>query len=814
MIAKIAVEAAIFAIDRPYSYRIPPSFSVFPGQRVVVPFGRGNKRSEGIVLSVEEGDEAALKPIEQCLDTEAFLTSDMLRIAAFMRSRYFCTYYDAAHAILPAGLWFTAKERYTVCAPEADFIALSSEKPELLLLWQLLSERGGSVSRMEILQGLSSEKNPEQLLRFAAERGLVSDCCDYNRKTNEKTESIVSLAVSAEDALSYAESHGRSAAVQAEVLRLLCSVGKASGKDLRYFTGATAATFRRLQNLGLITLSDQKVLRSPVPKSVPKADPIRLSEEQQTVFNALCRELTHPTKPVLLHGVTGSGKTSVYIRLIEQCLSHGKSVMLLVPEIALTPQLMNKMLAFFGERVAILHSELKITERFDEWNRVRLGKASVVVGTRSAVFAPMRELGLIILDEEQEHSYKSENSPRYHAREIAIFRGSREKALVLFGSATPSLECRYHAQQGEYLYLTLKQRFNRHQLPTVEFADMRTELKAGNSGCISELLAARLSDCLEAGHQAILFLNRRGNSHNLVCVECGDAPGCPRCSVKLTYHSANHKLMCHYCGYFEQANEVCPTCGGHLKLVGAGTQRVENELKEQFPQASVLRMDADTVSVINTHEVILKKFAERKADILIGTQMVAKGLDFENVTLVGVMDADQSLYVNQFRAAETTFSMLTQVIGRAGRGSSVGRAVIQTMTPEHSVLRLAAGQDYEGFFAGELALRKEHSLPPFSDHIRITVTGMLESAVITGATLMRSWLAQMLRRDHSGVEVTLLGPVAAPVCKINQVYHYCISLYGALEKPVRESVAHLLRCFAKEKTCAGVHAFADWNPYE
>lgn len=816
MIAKIAVSAAVFSIDKPYSYQIPAHLSLLPGQRVTVPFGRGNRKCEGVVLSVEEGLGEDLKAVENLLDETPLLSESMLRLAAFMRKRYFCTFYDAIKAMLPAGLWFSVKDTYTLVQSADTAAEAAKRNPTAVSVIFAIAENGGSASHDVLRKIFTQESLLQDALRYLLKKGFVTSETDFLRKADDKTETMVTLACDSEEAMEYARRKGKSALVQAEVLRLMCSVGQACAKEVMYFTGASMQTLRRLETLGYLSLSKREVLRRVEQKIAAQAAPICLTQEQQAVFDGLCTQMTQAQmKPALLYGVTGSGKTSVYIKLIEQCLNEGKGAMLLVPEIALTPQLMGLMTAYFGNDVAVLHSSLRMGERYDEFKRIRTGKARLVVGTRSAVFAPVQNLGLIILDEEQEHTYKSENSPRYHAREIAIWRGTHEKALVLLGSATPSVESMYHAQNGDYMLYTLSHRYNGKALPPVEIADMRQELKDGNSGIISKKLLGRLQECVEQGRQAILFLNRRGSSRFLVCVDCGAVPQCPRCSVSLTYHSANRRLMCHYCGHSQPYSDICPDCGGHLKTVGAGTQRVEEELKALLPDVAVLRMDADTVTAVNNHSVILQKFKEERIPILLGTQMVAKGLDFENVTLVGVLDADQSLYLDQFRAHETAFSMVTQVVGRAGRGQAEGCALIQTMTPEHRVIQLAAQQDYNGFYEMESAMRQSRGVPPYGDMIQIHFSGNSDKAVPAGAMLFRQWLEKSLRYpQYQDIDVTLLGPVPAPVAKINHCYYYRLTLCSQNGVKVRELVAHLMREFAKNKSTNGVSVFADGNPYE
>jgi len=517
----------------------------------------------------------------------------------------------------------------------------------------------------------------------------------------------------------------------------------------------------------------------------------------------------------LLYGVTGSGKTSVYIKLIQSCLDSGKSAMLLVPEIALTPQLLGLLAAYFGQSVAVLHSSLAATERYDQWKRVRSGDAKVVVGTRSAVFAPCKDPGLIILDEEQEHSYKSENSPRYSAKEVAIWRGAREKALVLFGSATPSIETMYHAKRGDYTLYTLTQRYNGKELPNVRIVDMREQVKEGNDYSFSFELLDAIRETTAAGKQTVLFLNRRGSSRALVCVDCREAPECPRCSARLTYHSANERIMCHYCGFSQPAPRRCPRCDGPLKRVGVGTQKAQEELRSLIPEIEIDRMDADTVSAANTHEKILDHFKNEHIPVLIGTQMVAKGLNLPNVTLVGVLDADLSLYTDSFRAAETTFNMLTQVVGRAGRGDSAGQAIIQTMVPEHKVLTLAAKQDYEGFYELETQLRRIQGMPPYGDLAQITVIGEEEARVMRGAVKFRdSLIACLGQKEYKDEQCTVLGPAPCPVPKINYNFRYRLTLRCRMTKPLRALLGHLLRQFAKDPQNRGISAFADVNGYD
>ena len=812
MIGKIAVSAANFAIDKPYSYWIPQDMALAPGQRVMVPFGRANRRTEGIVLTVEPGSEDKLKPVESCLDDGPILTETQLRLAAFLRERYFCTFFDAIRVMLPAGLWF--RTRLTVSLTEdRSWKDKTIRKEGAAELLELLENLGGTAQEEALRNLISDEDTLREVLSYLRQKKWITCQTDFLRKTQDKSEKIATLAQSPEETMAYAASRPKSAAMQRQVLELLCSVGSAAVKDVCYFTGASAPTVNRLEKLGYLTLSHRPVLRCREIRPAKLSGPLVLNEEQQACFEGLASQMAQKEPGVaLLYGVTGSGKTSVYIRLIQTCLEKGKSAMLLVPEIALTPQLLGILAAYFGTQVAVLHSSLSAAERYDQWKRVKSGDARVVVGTRSAVFAPCTP-ALLILDEEQEHSYKSESAPRYDAKEVAIWRGAKEKALVVLGSATPSIESMYRAKTGLYRLYTLHQRYNGRPLPEVEIVDMREELKLGNDTSLSIPLRQRILETRQAGKQTILLLNRRGNSRALVCIDCRQTPECPRCSVHLTYHSANSRLMCHYCGFSMAAPDRCPACGGPLKTIGTGTQKVQQELTALFPDMETSRMDADTVSAVNTHEKILEHFQKENVPVLLGTQMVAKGLNLPNVTLVGVLDGDLSLYSGGFRAGETTFNMLTQVVGRAGRGDSAGRAVIQTLQPEHQVIGLAAKQDYDGFYDLEIRLRQAQAAPPFGDFALVTFSGQEEGQVLRGAAVFRDSLNAWLRQVPEE-KCSVLGPAPCVVPKVNYNYRYQLTLRCHMTRPLRQLLAALLRKFSQDKANRGVNAYIDVNGYD
>ncbi len=815
MIAKIAVSAANFAIDKPYSYTVPEGLHLTAGMRVMVPFGRGNRPSEGVVLSLEEGDESKLKAVSQRLDPESLLSDTMLRLAAFIRERYFCTFYDAIRAMLPAGLWFQTRDSYSL-TDDRSWQEKTLRNPHAAAILAFLQEMGGAVEESRLRELAGSEEALEQALSYLLRKKWITGSRSFRQRTRDKQEAVATLAVDAGDALAFAASRPKSALMQKNVLQLLCSIGSASVKEICYFTGAKPGTLKRLEELGYVTLSQREVLRCQDVVPAKLEGELVLNPDQQAVYEGLDDQMAQSQPGVaLLHGVTGSGKTAVYVKLIQKILEQGKTAVLLVPEIALTPQLLGLMAAYFGQQVAVLHSSLAAAERYDQWKRVKAGAARVVVGTRSAVFAPCPNLGLVILDEEQEHSYKSENSPRYAAKEVAIWRGARENALVLLGSATPSVETMYHARRGDYSLYTLTQRYNGGRLPKVEIVDMRREVKSGNDLSFSAELQLAMGETAAAGKQTVLFLNRRGNSRALVCVDCGDSPECPRCSARLTYHSANERLMCHYCGHSQSAVSRCPSCSGPMKRVGVGTQKAQQELHRLRPDLTVDRMDADTVSAVNTHEKILEHFQKEKVNVLLGTQMVAKGLNLPDVTLVGVLDADLSLYTDSYRAPETTFNMLTQVVGRAGRGDTPGKAIIQTMAPNHPIIHLAARQDYDGFYQLELPMRQMQLLPPFGDLVTVTFTGQEEAAVLRGAVKFRDTLRQwLLQAGVPEQSCTVLGPAPCPVAKINYNFRYRLTLRCRMDRPLRQLLAQLLRLFLTDRENRGISAFADINGYD
>lgn len=814
-IAKIALEAAPFAVDLPYSYGVPPALAetLAPGMRVLVPFGQGNRTCEGLVLSVEEGEESGLKKVQTLLDQQPVLSRAGIQLALWMRERFFCTVYAAAMTMLPTGLWYTLREGYAL-APGTDREQVDRETQNAPLRRQvmdLIYAAGGSAT-LEQVKDLPGMKNPKGVLSELVKAGFLIRQSQARRKVGDKTEKIAVLAMEPAQAMAVVQENRRMGPVQREVTHLLCSLGRASVKELCYFTGASRAVVKGLEKKGILTLEEEAVASAPLPQTGEILPLSTLNPQQEEAFQGL-RQLLESGTPqaALLYGVTGSGKTQVYLHLIQQTLAQGRGAIVMVPEIALTPSLLTLFLSHFGQKVAVLHSCLSVRERYEQWKRVKQGQAPLVIGTRSAVFAPLEDPGLIILDEEQESSYQSESLVRYHARDVAKFRCAQHKGLLLLGSATPAVESRYAAETGQYHLFRLAERYNQRDLPPVHIADMKEELRQGNNSGLSQTLCRELEENFCRGEQSILFLNRRGNSRMVLCSQCGEAPSCPRCSVHLTYHSANGRLMCHYCGHSEPLPQRCPQCGERLQFVGMGTQKIQEVLRERYPEVEVMRMDADTITAAQPHEVLLERFRRKKIPILLGTQMVAKGLDFDNVTLVGVIDGDLSLYADNYRAGERTFSLLTQVVGRAGRGEKPGRAVIQTWSPDNDIISLAARQDYDTFCQRETALRRMLGFPPFTDLFRLTVSGPEESQVLRCCAVLRRSLQPWAQ---GGEDREVLGPAPAGILKVNNRYRYRILIKCRNSKENRAMLAQLMRLAQQDRVNRGLSILMDVNPME
>ena len=813
--AAVAVEDTIYHFDRPFTYFVPHECQPLakPGCRVLVPFGSGSRTRQGIILSLTHGDEQGkdTKGILAVLDREPVLDEERLLLTSWMKEHYFCTLYDAAKAMLPSGLHMRLRRGYVLTEKGRR---ISREEPSSrsgLSVWQrrivrLLGEKSGPMEQGAFLRALNLTAEAFDL-KILLEQGMVEEVDLARRKVGDATRKMVQARPLPEGV--------KLTPRQKEVYATLQEVGAVYVKELCYFTGAGPTVVEGLVKKGAAFYYEEEVYRIPAaPEIREETKETVLTPSQQKAFEELLlayREKAGGTS--LLYGITGSGKTLVFLELIRAVLRDRRGVILMVPEISLTPQIVTRFRAAFGEQVAVFHSGLSDGERTDEWKRVRRGLAKVVVGTRSAVFAPLSDIGLILLDEEQESTYKSEQSPRYHAREVAQFRCKYHRALCVLVSATPSIETRYRAQKGYYGYSSLGERYGTAVLPKVTVVDMNGEALRGNRSAFSTVLQEKIAGNLQKGEQSILLLNRRGYHTFASCTACGEVVTCPNCSISMTYHSANHRLVCHYCGTSLPFTTQCGHCGEHaVRFSGAGTQRGEEELQQLFPKARVLRLDTDTTMVKDTLQKKLTAFSRQEYDILLGTQMVAKGLDFPHVTLVGVLNADQTLYSDDFRSSERAFDLLTQVVGRSGRGQYPGIAVIQTHTPENPIFTLAALQDYETFYQQEIRLRQALLYPPFADLLVLGFVGTDERKVRLASAFFFRLLQETASARYPELPLRVLSPSPASILKVSGKYRYKLLIKCRLTRGMREMTAELLCRYAQEKEYRDVTVYADSNP--
>ncbi len=814
-IATVGVENCTYGFDRLFTYRIPDALtdSVLPGCRVFVPFGKGNMKRQGFVFSVSVSDHdtvAGLKDICEVLDPVPVLNEELIQVAQLLVSQTFCTYFDAVRALLPKGLSMTTVKSFQITAvgKDTDLSVLSDDEK---LIMMTLRRSNSAVSEKNLLKVLKV-KEADLLFRSLIRKGYIEDSRAIIHGSGEKNISLVRLIDADADADDFDLSKR-----QADVFAVLKDVGVASVKELCYFTGCSQSVVSALINKGAAEFFTVTVDRSPGKEFVADrayAKKLQLNQSQQKAYELLTDAYCSlEGKTALLFGVTGSGKTGVYLKVIERVLQDGKNCIVMVPEISLTPQTLAVFAAHFGDKVAVLHSSLSVGERYDEWQRIRRGEVRIVVGTRSAVFAPLDNIGLIVMDEEQEHTYKSEMSPRYHARDVARFRCGYNNALLLLASATPSVESYARAQNGQYILCELTGRYGSARLPTVNTVDMSDKSLRDPFFSVSKPLAAEIEKNLADKQQTMLLMNRRGYNTFVVCSSCKQVMSCPSCSISLTYHSANNRLMCHYCGYSTEFTDSCPSCGEpNIRYSGVGTQRLEEELQHRFKDARILRMDADTVGVRHAHEKALSAFERGEYDILLGTQMIAKGLDFPNVTLVGVVNIDQQVYNDDYRSSENAFDLLTQVVGRAGRSSMPGRAVIQTLVPDNGVLLLASKQDYKRFYEDEIAIRKAMIYPPYCDICVIGFSGTNRQSVTDAAKSFLDALITANDANECKQKLIVLGPQAPRIAKISNKYRQRLMIKCKNTLAFRTFLSELLKQFENKKEYKNISIFADMNP--
>lgn len=808
--AEVAVEGIAYHFDSPYSYKIPFELEgrALAGCRVLVPFGNGNRKKQGLILSVKPIFEAEsgvkLKSISAVLDKAPLFDDEMISLVFWLKENTFCTLYEAAKAMLPAGIGLNYVVSYM-----ANTITTEKENKlseDELRVYNYLKGGCKFVKKEKILSDLGFDNESKILDKLVKQDVLVTNV-DAKRKVGDLTVRNVRLAVSEIQAEEIAPTLTTK---QKSVLNLLIDIGGASVKEVCYFTGVTPVVVSALEKKGLVETFDSEIYRKPgYDRSKENAPSPVLTDSQNEAYQRLLDKYNAPEgAAALLYGVTGSGKTQVFLKLIEKVVNDGKGVIVMVPEIALTPQTLGIFYSHFGDSVAVFHSALSAGERIDEWKRVKNGEAKIAIGTRSAVFAPFSDLGLIVIDEEHEHTYKSEMSPRYHARDVARFRCAYNNALLLLSSATPSVESYKNAIDGKYTYIKLSQRYGKAVLPQVVTVDI-----SNTQGPLSNELYEALEKCLEDKKQAILLMNRRGFNTFASCGACKTVLTCPNCSISLTYHNANKRLMCHYCGHSEIYTDVCSVCGEKaVRYAGFGTQRIEEELENIFPGARILRMDADTTMARYSYQEKLTAFANGEYDILLGTQMVAKGLDFPRVTLVGIISIDHQLYNDDFRSSERAFDLLTQVIGRSGRGDFEGKAYIQTTLPDNDIIELSAQQDYESFFEMESVIRKSMVYPPYCDICSVTFTSELFNNSFKSAKIFSDMVIKAVSEEFTDVKINLLGPIQPRVSKISNKYRNVLTIKCKNNKRFRSMMSQLLKAYLKDTKNCTASVTVDINP--
>lgn len=808
-VAKVAVENTAYSFDMLFDYSVPSSLinEVEAGKRVLVPFGNTSKKRVGMVFSVKTVDELAkkLKSISCVLDDEPLLTREMLLTSNYIHDKCFCTYFDSCRMFLPLGMSINVKILYAN-NNEYDISYLNADE---LRVFEYLQLKNGFVNCENIIKECKLKKSTN-LLDAMSEKGALIRNIDTNRRTGDATLKMVRLKIDIEND---AEIISKLTKKQQEIVKVLSDVGSASIREICYFTGFTAAVVSALENKGIVEVYIDEIYRNPYSVDMQIKREINLSDEQNKAYNGLL-QLMNTDKPeaALLYGVTGSGKTQVYLKLIDEALESSKGIIVMIPEISLTPQILSVFHERYGDKVAVFHSALSMGERLDEWKRIKRGEAQIAVGTRSAVFAPFDEIGLIIIDEEQEHTYKSEMSPRFHARDVAGYRISKNNGLLLLASATPSIDSYTKSQNGSYSYFELNERYGNAVLPDVEIIDTTYQ-----SDMVLESISKRLADELRENFnnkkQSILLLNRRGYNTYATCTECSSVMSCPNCSISLTYHIKNGRLMCHYCGYSVPFTNKCSNCGkDSMKFTGTGTQKLEEELKMIVPDARILRMDTDTTSSRYSYDEKFAKFGNGEYDILVGTQMVAKGLNFPNVTLVGVLNIDQMLFNDDYKSGERAFDLITQVVGRSGRGDFPGKAYIQTSFPDSEIVTLAKAQDYKSFYNLELPIRKEMIYPPFCDLCVIGFSGEKEMAVLSASNEFLSELKQIHSQNFSDENIIVLGPVTPRVAKIGGKHRIRIIIKCRDSKSFRNMIDSLLKSYEKSSKYKDVSIFAELNP--
>ena len=767
MYAEIVVNHPGRAVDRVFDYEIPAELfeRIVPGTRVIIPFSQNNAEKEGFVLRIKETTDAKrIKKIIGISSDELAFKPDMVELIEYMHTRYMSTYIELIHTIIPTGTGLKTVE-WIVLADVAQFG--KTEKDAKIL--EILNDNGGGMDIYSLMSYFDTDIRPR--LTQLEKKNAIKREFQHSRDIKKHKIRAVRLSVTDDEADEYMN-NSRSK-IQKRMIVMLKDNEFISTADIVRFSMGNYSALSALYKNGIVEFFDIELERRVYDdEGSLTAPPIPTDEQKKAITHINKAIEKKESETFLLHGVTGSGKTEVFLRAIEHTVGMGRTALVLVPEISLTPQMVSRFVSRFGSRIAILHSGLSLGERYDQWSRIMNNEADIVIGARSAVFAPLSDIGIIIIDEEHSETYKSEMSPRYHAREVAIERATMSGAVTLLASATPSIESYTKALSGEYTLIEMNKRYNEASMPEIEIVDMRKELELGNKSMFSKSLYEAIQQNIKKGEQTILFMNRRGFSTFVSCRKCGFVPQCPNCNISLTYHSYDDSLKCHYCGHKQPNYTECPLCGSkYIRYFGGGTQRIEDEVKRLFPDASVIRLDADVTTRKNSHKQILESFANDKIDILIGTQMVSKGLDFSNVTLVGVMSADTMLHINDFRSGERTFDILEQVSGRAGRGTKQGRAIIQTYNPENFAIDLVKTHDYRSFYKKTISERQTMWYPPYSEMICIRFSGDSNDVTRKGAFMFRDAFGDINKIPE---KLAILGPIPSGVSRIKGKYRWQI----------------------------------------
>ncbi|MFC0524085.1 primosomal protein N' [Pontibacillus salicampi] len=799
-IARVIVDVPTSQTNRLFDYTIPDKYQdvLTVGMRVIVPFGP--RKIMGFVLDItSESKLNKLKNVQDVLDLTPVLTKELLDVGKWLAESTLCFYVSAFQAMLPQVL----KAKYD------KELWLLAEVEELSPQLESLFAGRGVIPYEEIQEHNVSYS----AIQKAVKEGILEIHYQVNSKETKKTETYITNALEEMELEEKYATMPPQAKKQRQIIAFFLEhPGEIKQKELLHRLSTTRASLKPLLDKGVLQTIQREVYRDPYQdREYQPTTPFPLTEEQAAAIDPIHTSISnHTHETFLLHGVTGSGKTEVYLQSIQHVLDKGQEAIVLVPEIALTPQMVERFKGRFGSRVAVLHSALSKGEKFDEWRKVQRKEVQVVVGARSAIFAPFENLGIVIIDEEHESSYKQEDYPRYHARDVAIYRAKHHTCPVVLGSATPTLESYARAQKGVYTLLSLPKRMNNASMPQVERIDMREELHAGNRSMFSRDLFEKMEDRLQKGEQTVLFLNRRGYSTFVMCRDCGHVMECPHCDIALTYHRKSERLKCHYCSYEEAMPTECPSCeSDSIRYFGTGTQKIEESLQQLLPEARIIRMDVDTTRRKGSHERLLTKFGNQEADILLGTQMIAKGLDFANVTLVGVLAADAMLHLPDFRSAEKTFQLLTQVSGRAGRHTLPGEVVIQSYTPEHYSIDLASQYDYEAFFLKEMKVRKMFQYPPYYFLTLITVSHGNHLYTMDVTQKMTQFLKEQLSEQS-----VVLGPSPSPLARIKDRYRYQTMIKYKNEPGLHKAMNRLFQLYEDQINQNDLQISVDFQPYQ